>query len=191
MTLETILATYGYPAVFAATFFEGETALVIAGFLANRGYLALPWVMVSAFLGAFAGDQMYFLIGRTRGTAFLARRPRWQARVDKIHRGLERYQTAVMLGFRFVYGFRIATPFVIGLTGFSAVRFAALNALGAALWAVTVSGAGYLFGRVIETLLGDLRKYERVVIIALVAAAAVLFVVHRIRERRAAAVTGR
>src|ERR1039458_5388016 len=103
MSVETIITTYGYPAVFLATFFEGETALIIAGFLADRGYLALSWVMFFAFLGAFAGDQMYFFIGRTHGMAFLSSRPRWQERVDRIQRVLHRYQTAVMLGFRFVY----------------------------------------------------------------------------------------
>ena len=184
MSVETIITTYGYPAVLLATFFEGETALIIAGFLADCRYLSLPWVMFSAFLGAFAGDQLYFFIGRTRGTAFLSSRPRWQERVDRIHRVLERYQTAVMLGFRFVYGFRIATPFVIGLTGFSWVRFMILNAIGAGLWAVTIAGAGFLFGRAIETILGDVRKYEIALILVIVAAAVLLFAFHRKNQRR-------
>jgi membrane protein DedA with SNARE-associated domain len=45
MTVETTIAAYGYPAVLIATFFEGEAALVIAGFLVHRGYMTLPGAM--------------------------------------------------------------------------------------------------------------------------------------------------
>ena len=49
MTLESIVDTYGYLAVLLGTFLEGETILVLGGFAAHRGYLALPWVIVAAF----------------------------------------------------------------------------------------------------------------------------------------------
>ena len=184
MSIETIIAAYGYPAVLAATFFEGETALVIAGFLANRGYMALPWVMFFAFIGAFSGDQMFFLIGRRKGMAFVAKRPLWQERVKRVQPVLERYQTAVMLGFRFVYGFRITTPFVIGAAGFSPARFAVFNAIGAAAWAVIISAAGYLFGRAVQAVLGDIKKYEAGVLLCIVAFAALMFVLRHLRGRR-------
>lgn len=38
MSLESLIIAYGYPALFAGTFLEGETIVVIAGFLAHRGY---------------------------------------------------------------------------------------------------------------------------------------------------------
>ncbi|SPD74464.1 hypothetical protein PITCH_A230150 [uncultured Desulfobacterium sp.] len=37
MSLEEIISTYGYAAIVAGTFFEGETILVIGGFAAHRG----------------------------------------------------------------------------------------------------------------------------------------------------------
>ena len=49
INLEILVSAYGYPALFIGTFLEGETILVIAGFLAHRGYLELPWVIVIAF----------------------------------------------------------------------------------------------------------------------------------------------
>ena len=39
--LEQILATYGYPALLIGTFLEGETILVLGGFLAHAGYLQI------------------------------------------------------------------------------------------------------------------------------------------------------
>ena len=38
INLEPLVSTYGYPALLVGTFLEGETILVIAGFLAHRGY---------------------------------------------------------------------------------------------------------------------------------------------------------
>jgi membrane protein DedA with SNARE-associated domain len=40
--LESLIDTYGYPAVLVGTFFEGETVLVLGGFASHRGYLACP-----------------------------------------------------------------------------------------------------------------------------------------------------
>jgi len=65
-----------------------------------------------------------------------------------------------------------------------AARFAALNALGAALWAVAFSAGGYLFGRALETLLGDLRRHEAWILAALAAAGAALWALHVVRRRR-------
>jgi membrane protein DedA with SNARE-associated domain len=42
MTLEPFVEAYGYLAVLAGTFVEGETILVLGGFAASRGYLGLP-----------------------------------------------------------------------------------------------------------------------------------------------------
>jgi membrane protein DedA with SNARE-associated domain len=52
------------PGILVGAFLEGETLLVIAGFLAHRGYLGLPFVIAAAFAGTLAGDQLYFHIGR-------------------------------------------------------------------------------------------------------------------------------
>ena len=50
--MEQFVATYGYAAIALGTFFEGETILVIGGFLAHRGYLGLPGVIAGAALWA-------------------------------------------------------------------------------------------------------------------------------------------
>ena len=128
INLESLVSTYGYPALLIGTFLEGETILVIAGFLAHRGYLELPWVIVIAFLGTFSGDQLYFWLGRTKGANFLMRRPSYRVRVEKAQNLLEKHQKLIILGFRFVYGLRTVTPFAIGLSKINAKQFIVLNA---------------------------------------------------------------
>jgi membrane protein DedA with SNARE-associated domain len=158
--LQDFIDSYGYLAVLIGTFFEGETILVLGGLAAKLGYLELPWVMGCAFVGALSGDQLWFFVGRRHGRKLLARHPGWNERVQRIDRVLRRHEVPVLVGFRFVYGFRNLTPFVVGLGSIPALRFLTLNVIGALLWSVSVAYAGYLFGRAVEIVLGDIKRYE-------------------------------
>ncbi len=160
--VQTLIQEYGYLAVLAGTFIEGEAVLVLGGLAAKLGYLELPWVMLCAFIGTVCGDQFYFFLGRYRGQAILARYPWWRRKVRWVNRYLERHQVPLILGFRFLYGIRMATPFVLGMSRIKTSRFIVLHLLGVAVWVVTVSTAGYLFGRTLELLLGDIQAFEMV-----------------------------
>jgi membrane protein DedA with SNARE-associated domain len=175
MDLQQLVIDYGYLALFIGTFLEGETILVIAGFLAFRGYLELPWVIVSAFLGTFAGDQTFFYLGRFKGIAFLEKRPLWHSKTDKVFEMLRRHQIKVVLGFRFLYGIRNVTPFVIGASRMSPFKFFVLNFLGALVWAISVGYLGYQFGTIAEALMGKIQKYEMYILGLLVAGGLFLF----------------
>ncbi len=151
--LEALIVRWGYLAVVAGTFLEGETILVAAGALAHRGSLSLPLVMLCAFLGSVAGDQLWFQLGRRYGQPFLDRRPEWKQRASVVQRNLLRFGDFFVLGFRFVIGIRTITPALLGASGFSRARFVWLNALGGGLWAVAVGGAGYALGAALAQLL--------------------------------------
>lgn len=169
MSLEELVANYGYVAVAIGTFLEGETILVLGGFAAHRGFLELPWVMVCAFLGSFAGDQTFFYIGRRKGTKLLNKRTHWKAKSEKVLSMLEKHQTLLILGFRFLYGIRSVTPFLLGAANVSRTKFFVLNMIGAAVWAIAVGSLGYYFGVAIEAVLGDIKRYE-LVLFAVIAA---------------------
>ncbi|MEK6799775.1 MAG: DedA family protein [Planctomycetota bacterium] len=186
MTLESLITTYGYWALLIGAFLEGETIVVLAGFAAYRGYLELPWVIVCAFTGTVISDQLFFLLGHAKGQPFVAKRPTWQQRAQRVRVLLDRYQVYVVLGFRFFYGLRNITPFVIGASGFSRRRFLVLNVLGAAIWAVTVSSGGYVFGKTLERFLDDVTSYERWILGGMVAIGLTIWVMHRMGRRRLA-----
>jgi membrane protein DedA with SNARE-associated domain len=184
-TLEPLVRTYGYWALLAGTFFEGETILIIGGLLAHLGYLKLPVVMLVAFIGSFSGDQFYFHVGRLRGIELLARHPNWQKRVHKVHQRIERYHDLIMLGFRFVYGMRIITPFVLALNKkVKTSRFVLLNAIGATIWSVVVSAGGYMFGSAVEIVFRDIRHYQLGLILIISVIGVILWIVHKYREKR-------
>ena len=183
MDLESLITTYGYPALFAGVLLEGETIVILAGFLVHQGYLQLLPVMLVAFMGAFTADQFVFQVGKRKGVKFLAGRPHWQARVDKVRRFIVQYQVIAILGYRFLYGMRTITPLVIGASGFATRRFILLNLCSTFLWGAAVSAAGYFFGHVVNLFLTDVRRYEIVALIAIVAIALAVWL-YRHRSRK-------
>ena len=144
--MESLISTYGYVAVLLGTFLEGETILVLAGFAAHRGYLELPWVIVAAFFGTLIGDQLFFYLGRLKGIDWIERRPAWKLKASRVFVLVENHETLIILTFRFLYGLRTVTPFVLGLSGVRAVKYFILNIIGAALWAVSVGVLSGLVG---------------------------------------------
>ena len=184
MSLEELISTYGYAAIGIGTFLEGETILILGGFSAHRGYLELPWVIVCAFLGTLAGDQLYFYIGRAKGRDLLEKRPAWKSKSDKVFLLMEKYDVWLVLGFRFLYGIRTVTPFLIGTGSISSFRFLVLNMLGASVWAVTVGTMGYLFGHALEAIVGNIKHYELLIIVILIGAGVVSWLVHFAHKER-------
>lgn len=185
MSLELLVRTYGYWALLVGTFLEGETILMIGGILAHLGYLKLPAVMLVAFVGSFSGDQFYFVIGRLKSQDLLVKHPRWRYRVNRVHQLIERYRDLIMLGFRFVYGMRIMTPFVLAMDKrIKTSRFILLNAIGAVIWSVVISAGGYLFGYALEIVIRDIKRYELEVIFIISVIGIVLWIIHKYRENR-------
>ena len=179
MTLAQFIAQYGYGAVFVGTLLEGETILLLAGIAAHKGYLSFPLVVAVAVAGGALGDQILFAVGRRYGRALLRRYPRLEVRAAPVGRLIERHQSALIVGVRFLYGMRLVGPFAIGMSGVSRSRFLVLNLLGAAIWAPLFIGLGKVFGHTIGWLLADLGRYEWVASLALVAVLAIAAGVHR------------
>lgn len=168
MSLETIVTQFGYPALALGLLLEGETMLVLGAFMAHRGYLSLPLVILLGWLVAFASDQFFFWLGRTQGAQFLAKRPAWGAHVEKARALLEKNPNLLFVGLRFMYGLRTVLPFVIGMSKQDPKRFALLDFVGACLWSLTFSLAGHLIGQIMAAVLEDAKEHELAIAIGIV-----------------------
>jgi membrane protein DedA with SNARE-associated domain len=170
VTVSWLVEHYGYWAVLAGTFLEGETVLLVAGFAAQRGLLKLPDVILCAFAASTFGDQLFFFAGRRYGDRLIAKFPFLARQVPRVDRLLATYHTPLILSVRFLYGLRIAGPLAMGARGVSAPRFAVLNMIGAVLWAGLISGLGYQFGNALEWLLHDIKLFEEAILALLLIA---------------------
>lgn len=154
MDVASLIQTYGYGAIAAGTFLEGETVLLAAGAAAARGYLWLPMIIaVAAFFG-FLGDQIFFFVGRRYGRNLVAHFPSLQPKVARVSALLERHDAPVILAIRFLYGVRTVGPMAIGMSQVHWIRFLTFNLIGAAVWATAVASVGYGLGRGLTGVVG-------------------------------------
>ncbi|HEX7045676.1 MAG TPA: DedA family protein [Burkholderiales bacterium] len=184
--LEQLIQDYGYLAILIGTFLEGETILVLGGLAAHLGYLDLTWVIASAFVGSFFGDQLYFYIGRFYGPRILAKRLSWQANAARVYKHLHRHQNFLILTFRFYYGLRNVTPFALGASQVSPLRYFVLNLIGAVIWAVTLGTLGFLFGEAFRLFLDDFHRRGLYVLGVVVFVGVLIWAATLLRQRRKA-----
>lgn len=138
------LEKYGYTLILGWTFLEGETIVVLAGWMAARmGVLRPELIALCAFCGSFASDQVMFSLGKYKGQAVLRYFPRVARNLDRATKLFKKYDTILILGFRFVYGVRNVTPIMLGISGVSHKKFFFLNFIGAGVWALTFAYGGY------------------------------------------------
>jgi membrane protein DedA with SNARE-associated domain len=184
MSLETIVTQFGYPGLVTGLLFEGETVLVLAAFMAHRGYMDLPLIILIALTVAFASDQFFFWMGRTKGSEFLEKRPAWAPGVEKAKSLLlGRNTTLLFLSVRFMYGLRTVLPFVIGMSKADSKRFAFLDFIGSFLWASFFGLAGFLFGQFLELIFGDIHKYEHWIVLGIILVGGIVLLVRRYVEK--------
>jgi membrane protein DedA with SNARE-associated domain len=137
-----------------------------------------------AMLAVFGGDQLYFFIGRFKGAQILAKHPKMQAQAHRFDELLARWHAPLIVGIRFMYGFRIAGPILLGMGRVPAWKFMVFNFIGAAIWAPLVAGVGYLFGEALHAVLSDMKRFEIWGFLALFLVGLGAFALHRWRERR-------
>ncbi len=184
--LEVIIAQYGLVAVFIGTFLEGEIVVIAGGLLARLEFFSLTWVLVTAFIATFAGDQFFFYLGRKKGTQFLEKRHRrhWRARAEKVHDLIHNHQNKILFGYRFLYGLRIPTLFAIGTSELPAKKFVLINLINSAVWSIIFVLGGYFFGEFFALLVGNIKNYEKEVLIGVAVVALVVWLWSIVRNRQ-------
>ena len=160
--LQAFVAAYGgwvYALLFLIVFVEtglvvmpflpGDSLLFVVGALAGAGVLSLPLAMVLLLVAAIAGDQVNYSIGRYVGPAVWKwEQTRWFNRraFEQAHAFYERYGGITIVLARFMPFIRTFAPFVAGVAEMDRARFTAYNVIGAFIWVVSLTLAGYLFG---------------------------------------------
>jgi len=188
MSVEQLIADYGYLTILIGTFLEGETIVILAGMAVASGIgnLQLPWVILCALTGSFTGDQFYYYVGRHWGPKVITKRPSWQQAAQKVYTHLHRHQYWLILTFRFYYGLRNVTPFVVGAARIPRLRFFTLNLIGAIIWAVAFTYGGLFLGETLRSVIADYHRYALYIIGMLVALGFAIWLTRLIYQYRRA-----
>jgi undecaprenyl-diphosphatase len=183
-------AHLGYVVLFALVGAEsggvpvpGESALIAAGVLANHGQLHVGVVIAVAAVAAIVGDNIGYLIGRSRGRRLLER-PGFMERYRRsiLHKGDPFFEKhgprAVFLG-RWILGLRVGAAWLAGINRMPWPTFLFWNALGGIAWATSVGLLAFYLGPTAEQIFKDLG----VIAVAVAALAAAAYVAWRHTHR--------
>lgn len=141
-----LLHEYGYIILFVWSIMEGEIGLIMAGLMSHTGGMHVLMAIFVAGLGGFAGDQIYFYIGRFN-KGFIQRKLHRQRRKFAIaHLLLKKHGWPIIFIQRYLYGLRTVIPMSIGITKYSAGKFAIINLISAWTWAAITITPAYLMG---------------------------------------------
>jgi membrane-associated protein len=129
-----------------------ETSVIAAGVLASSGDLHLLLVIVVAALGAIAGDNTAYWIGRTAGHRLVRRifRTSGEERIQWAERTLEQRGGYLIVIGRFIPGGRTAITVGAGTVGYPWRRFIVFDVAAGILWASYAALLGYFGGKTFE-----------------------------------------
>ncbi|EAO1485843.1 DedA family protein [Salmonella enterica] len=161
MDINTLITHYGYAALVIGSMAEGETVTLLGGVAAHQGLLKFPVVAAAVALGGMMGDQLLYLLGRCYGGKILRRFPRYHTKIRRAQKMIQRHPYLFVIGTRFMYGFRVVGPLLIGASRLPPKIFLPLNIVGALIWALLFTTLGYLGGEVIAPWLHDLDQHLR------------------------------
>lgn len=181
MDIAHLIQTYGYLAVALGSFLEGEAVLLAGSLAAYHGHLALPVVMGIAAVASFLGDLPYFFAGRRYGLRVLRRFPSLRRRRKRLENVMHRHHVMLVLSLRFLYGMRIAGLLALGMSKMSALRFLVLDFIGAIVWSVSISAAGYGVGGLFRRLLDKEATPTQLTLFAAIFAGTILLWIARRR----------
>lgn len=169
-----------YLILFLGSCVEGEMIVLFISALTYYGHLSLPWVMFTAFSGTLLADQLTFHIGKKYGTSLIKKYPSLDKPSKRVFWWLEKHDILFIMGFRFMYGVRVAGPIIIGSSGVSTLRFTLLNFPAAIVWAVLSCLAGHYLAHMIDTVVHNFSKWAKIFMVSFLGAALIGYVGQKI-----------
>lgn len=127
-------------------FLPGDSILFSAGLVAAaHGEVNIVILVSVIFIAAFFGDQIGFVLGRLVGRPYLERHnsPRIQKMITRSERFYEQTGWWAVVAARFFPWIRTFVPPIAGISKMNYYKFLSANALGALLWGVGITLAGY------------------------------------------------
>jgi membrane-associated protein len=127
-------------------FLPGDSILFSAGLVAaTHGEVNIVILVTVIFIAAFFGDQIGFVLGRLVGRPYLEKHnsPRMQKMIARSERFYEQTGWWAVVAARFFPWIRTFVPPIAGASMMNYYKFLSANALGALLWGVGITLAGY------------------------------------------------
>lgn len=141
------LETYGYIILFLYSLGGGFVALLGAGVLSFMGKMDITTSITVAFIANTLGGIMLFYMARYQKSMMMEGLRKHRRKLALSHLMMKKYGSWIILIQKFIYGIKTLIPIAIGLTKYDFKKFAILNTLSAAVWALVVGLGAYFSGK--------------------------------------------
>jgi membrane-associated protein len=165
-------------------FLPGDSLLFAAGGIAAVGKMNIHLMVVLLLAAAIIGDAINFSIGKKFGTHLFANpqsRIFRQIYLQKTQEFYAKHGGKTIIIARFVPIVRTFAPFVAGMGHMHYGQFLRYNCIGAILWVVLFSYAGYFFGN-----LPFIKQNLSLILIIIIAISLLPAIIEMLRHKLAA-----
>ena len=140
------LVMYIESGIMLGFFLPGDSLLFSAGLVAaSNNSIDIALLCLIVFLGAFIGDQTGYVIGRKYGRPYIDKKnsPKMQRMIERAERFYEQSGWWAVVAARYFPWIRTFVPPIAGAAKMRYYSFLTANAVGALLWSVLITLAGY------------------------------------------------
>jgi membrane-associated protein len=192
--VEALVRAVGYTGLFIIVFAEtglligfflpGDTLLITAGLVAQRGHLEW-WILIPLLVvAAVAGDAVGYQIGLHAGPRLFRKeesrffKRRHLLRAEEFY---EKHGGKTIVIARFLALIRTFAPTVAGAAKMPYRKFVVYNVIGGTLWVASMIWLGYVFGSKV----GNLEIFFTALVVIMVTFSILPGAWHLFRQRRA------
>ncbi|MBN3036736.1 MAG: DedA family protein [Bacteroidales bacterium] len=174
---------YLYLALFLGVVIEGETALTAGALIARKGMMNI-WIMgIVALTGTLLADWTCFFTGRVIGDRLLDRFPYLHRKSIRPRAWIRKNPLALLILYRFLYGFRITTLIITGMSRVSVKKFMLISTGTTVVWTVMFASAGYFLGGMIQRYLARLEGIALYLVIGAILALLLVLAIRNLVKR--------
>jgi len=176
-------AVFAESGLFFGFFLPGDSMLFTAGLLASQGFFNIYILASLIGIAAIVGDSVGYWFGTFVGPAIFTKEDSRffkKSDIEKAHAFYDAHgPKAIVLG-RFIPIVRTFVPILAGVAKMEYMTFLKYNIIGALIWGVGVTVAGYVLGSVIP----DAERYILPLAILIIATSFIPVVMEYIQKKK-------
>ena len=173
--MEDFIRDWGYIALFLYSFGGGFIGLAIASVLSYSGDLNIYVCIIIAAISNFIGGQFLFFLARKNKNYAKDMMKKYGRKIALAHLLMKKYGSFVIFVQKYIYGIKTLIPLAMGITKYSATKFAFFNVLATILWACVVGYLSYSAGEYILSLSDDFKYVGLGIVLVIILSISYLF----------------
>lgn len=129
---------------------------------------------------SYIGHGTFFLIALYKREPFIRFIHRFiKVDIIKLERLMAKYGIAALFISQWLYGFRLLSAAVLGLSRMGASKYFPYQFISCCIWAIICTSAGYFFGATIKKFVGDIKKYEPLIAVGVLCIGVLIWFIKR------------